>query len=73
MLVISGFPVNNATAPVLKNECKIDYVSRKVYCFKTMLDDYNKMISKNNITALAQAYQNFMNVNSGIAASESTV
>ena len=66
MMVISGCPCDNATT-VSTSDAKIDYISKKVYRFKSIVDDSSKMTVTNNITALTAATENIMNVDTGSA------
>ena len=58
IMVIQGCPVDNNAAIVSTSHCKVDYVSRKVYRFKTILYDCSK---------------NTMNVDTGAGITESNV
>ena len=74
MMVISGVPCdNNATTDVSTSDGKIDFVTRKSYRFKTILDDCVKLTSVNNLPIIATAQEAVMNVDSGAAVTFSKV
>ena len=67
MMVISGSPCDNNSTTVSTADAKIDYVSKKVYRFKNIVDDSIKLTAANNITAITAATENVMNVDTGAA------
>ena len=67
MMVISGCPCDNNSTTVSTADAKIDYVSKKVYRFKNIVDDSIKLTATNNITAITAATENIMNVDTGAA------
>ena len=63
MLVISGVPCdNNTTTDVSTSDGKIDFVTRKSYCFKTILDDCVRLTAVNNLSVIPAAQESVMNV-----------
>ena len=74
MMVISGVPCdNNATTDVSTSDRKIDYVTRKSYHFKTILDDCSHLTSVNNLPVICAAQEAVMNVDTGAATTYSKV
>ena len=68
MMVISGVPCdNNSTTTVSTSDGKIDFVSRKSYRFKTILDDCVRLTAANNLSVIPAAQEYVMNVESGAA------
>ena len=72
-MVISGCPVDNNATIVSTCHWKVDYISRQVYCFKTVLDDCAKMNAVNNMQALPQATESTMNVDAATTITEHDV
>ena len=74
MMVISGVPCdNNATTDVSTSDGKIDFVTRKSYRFKTILDDCVRLTAANNLSIIPAAQESVMNVESGAAVTFSKV
>ena len=74
MMVISGVPCdNNSTTDVSTSDGKIDFVTRKSYRFKTILDDCVKLTAANNLPIISAAQESVMNVDSGAAVTFSKV
>ena len=74
MMVISGVSCdNNATTDVSISDIKIDYVTRKSYRFKTILDDCLRLTSINNLPVISAAQEAVMNVDTGAATTFSKV
>ena len=74
MLVISGVPCdNNVTTDVSTSDGKINYVTRKSYRFKTILDDCLRLTSVNKCPAISAAQEAVMNVDTGTATTYSKV
>ena len=73
MLVISGCPVDNQSTTISTSDAKIDFVTRKSYRFKCVLDFSQKLTAVNNLTTLTVANENTMNVETGGAVTFSKV
>ena len=52
---------------VSTSDAKIDFVARKSYRFKSILDFSQKLAAVNNLTTLTAANENTMNVENGVA------
>ena len=73
MMVIVGTPCDDNASTVSTGDARIDYVTRKSYRFKTVLDDCVKMNTVNNLAVIAAASENVMNVDAGAAVTFSKV
>ena len=68
MMVISGVPCdNNATTDVSTSDRKIDYVTRKSYHFKTILDDCLRLTSVKKLPVISAAQEAVMRVDADAA------
>ena len=72
-MVVVGTPCDDNASTVSTGDVKIDYVARKSYHFKTILDDCLKMNSVNNLPVFAAASENVMIVDTGAAVTFSKV
>ena len=73
IMVIQGIPVNNGAQFVSTSDCRVDFITRKVHRFKTLLDNCAKMTATNNLAVLTQATENTMNVDTATAITNASI